>query len=265
MKLEEIYIKLRDAGIENYKLEAKIMCENISPDVLTGKEASQELIEALNKRIEGYPLQYIIGKWWFWDCEFEVNENCLIPRPDTEILVEQAVRRIKRNGSFIDLCTGSGCIAISILHTRKDLISKAVDLFPQTLNLAVLNAKKNNVDDRFFGICKDVLNPKDKIEGIYDAILSNPPYIRTSVIDTLSKEVLHEPRAALDGGIDGLDFYKAIIDIYIDSLTEDGFFAFEIGYDQGDDLIKLAKENKFACEIIKDYGGCDRVAILKKQ
>ncbi len=262
MKLEEINRCLKDAGIENYRYEAQILCETFSPATLHGENATGILTDALKKRINGYPLQYIIGKWWFWDCEFEVNENCLIPRPDTEILVEQVIKRMPEGGCFADLCTGSGCVAISVLHSRGDLTATAVEICSPTLSLAQKNAEKNGVADRFFAVQGDVLDESGRLCGRFDAIVSNPPYIRTQVIDTLSREVSYEPKIALDGGEDGLKFYRGIIENYEKSLKPEGFFAFEIGYDQGNDLRLIAKERGFYCEIIRDYGGCDRVAIL---
>ena len=220
---------------------------------------------ALKKREERIPLQYIIGKWDFYRQTYYVNENCLIPRSDTEILVEKTIEVLPQGARFLDLCTGSGCIAISILAEREDTSAVMVDKFPKTLEIAIKNAEFNSVSKRAEPILFDVLTDENILEGqMFDAIISNPPYIRPSVIETLSPEVKKEPYAALDGGEDGLIFYNKIVSDYSQFLKNGGLFIFEIGYDQAQDLMNIAKTNGFDCEIIKDYGGNDRVAILTR-
>ena len=266
MIFDELVCRLADAGIENARGEAEMLIEELLGLPLTfERDYCSELLEnAIKKRIEGYPLQYILGKWWFCRCEFEVNENCLVPRPDTEILVEQAANLLPDGARFADLCTGSGCIAISLCDLRQDISGVAVELYPKTLDLARKNAHRNNVSDRLNFICGDVLCGEGLDEQKFSAIISNPPYIRSEVIDTLSREVGYEPRAALDGGGDGLMFYRAIVEKYQRNLTDEGIFIFEIGYDQAEDIKRIARQNGFFCEIKKDLGGCDRMAILKK-
>ena len=223
------------------------------------------LMDAVQRRIARYPLQYIIGEWQFCNETYLVSPDCLIPRADTEILVEAAAELLPQGGRFIDLCTGSGCIAVSLLAARKDASGVAVDLYPNTLSLAVKNAERNDVADRFTGCLQDVLKP-DFMEkfGKFDLILSNPPYIPTEVVDTLAPEVGFEPRVALDGGNDGLIFYRSLVSRYPQFLTPSGKLILEIGYDQGDLLRGLAREHHLSCEIRKDFGGCDRVAILAR-
>jgi release factor glutamine methyltransferase len=193
-----------------------------------------------------------------------VDEDCLVPRPDTELIVELAEKMLPKNACFADLCTGSGCIAISVLDMRPDTLADAYELYPKTLDIAKKNANRNKVCERFFPILADVLKPDALGNKKYHAIISNPPYIRTEVIDTLETEVKKEPRAALDGGEDGLVFYRSIVKNFAKNLDENGFFLFEIGFDQGDDLKKIAANNGFFCEIKKDLGGCDRAAILRR-
>lgn len=262
MTFDEISLRLREAKIENYLGEARLLLEHFS-SLGEIDEAEQEAM--LSKRCEGYPLQYIIGKWWFCRCELEVNENCLIPRADTETIVEIARDMLPQGAKFADLCTGSGCIAIGLLDLRPDTFADAYELYPKTLELAQRNAKKNNVSDRFCGIMGDVLDRELLGDKKYSAIISNPPYIRTEVVDTLSEEVKREPRAALDGGEDGLVFYRAIVENYEQNLEDGGFFLFEIGYDQAEDLREIAALNGFSCEIRKDLCGNDRAAILYKK
>ena len=266
MTYKSICDKLQKSGIENRKIEARILIEEICGEFSEDKDyESPELICAIEKRCAHYPLQYIIGKWWFCRCEFEVNENCLIPRPDTELIVELAKKLLPSGAKFADLCTGSGCIAISILDLREDTEADAYELYPKTLELARKNAERNKVKDRFSAILGDVLSKELLTGKKYDAIISNPPYIRSNVLGTLSEEVQNEPRQALDGGEDGLVFYRAIIENFEDSLTDGGFFLFEIGYDQAESLISLAEDNGFDCRIFRDMGGNDRAAVLEKR
>lgn len=265
MTAEQIRAKLKENGIENDYIEAKLLIEEICGEYREDRDyGSSRLAEAVEKRCARYPLQYIIGKWWFCRCELEVNENCLVPRPDTELAVETAVKLLPKNACFADLCTGSGCIAISILDLRADTSADAYELYPKTLELAKRNAERNKVTERFSGILGDVLSPDLLGEKKYAAIISNPPYIRTADVNALEAEVKQEPRAALDGGEDGLLFYRAIVSNFAKNLDENGVFIFEIGYDQADDLCKIADLSGFSCEIKKDLGGCDRVAILRK-
>ncbi len=267
MTLDELTKRLCRAGIENSRGEAELLIEEYlaQPLSLSKDYDDKMLSDAVKKRACGYPLQYIIGKWWFCRCEFEVNENCLVPRPDTETVVEQAVKLLPLEARFADLCTGSGCIATALCDLRPDLCGAAVELYPKTLELAQKNAERNKVSDRISFICGDVLLGGVLGKEKYNAIISNPPYIKSEVIETLSQEVKHEPMAALDGGADGLIFYRAIVKKYQKNLTDDGIFIFEIGFDQAEELAGIAEKNGFLCEIERDLGGNDRVAILKKK
>ena len=254
MVTKEIKERLLAAGIENAAGEAALLCEQFSGDALES---------AVQRRCTHYPLQYILGEWWFWKETYEVNEHCLVPRPDTEHLVEKAISRLPQNARFLDLCTGSGCVAISVLASRPDTGAVAVDLFPETLALAERNAVRNGVQERFTGRICDVLQGCTFEQEAFDAILSNPPYIRAQAMKELSQEVCCEPQAALFGGEDGLDFYRAILQRWRTLLKKDGFFLFEIGYDQGEEIKALAAEHGLAATIFRDYGGNDRVALLQ--
>lgn len=267
MKYDEIAKILADAGVQNARFEAAILIEELCGErVCESQEYDDILLEdALEKRAGGYPLQYIIGKWWFARSEFEVDENCLIPRPDTECVVEEAVKLLPQNASFADLCTGSGCIAVSVADLRPDTRGVAVDLYPKTLDIAKRNARRNNVADRLDFVLGDVLSGEVLGEEKFSAIISNPPYIRRGVIDSLSREVSYEPRAALDGGEDGLVFYRAIVGKYQKNLDTGGRFILEIGYDQTEDIRAIAEENGFSCNVKKDLGGNYRVAVLEKR
>ena len=262
----EICQALKGAEIENYGLEARLLIEELCGSFSEDRDYDSEaLIKAVDKRCTHYPLQYILGKWWFARCEFKVNENCLIPRADTELIVELAMKRLPQNARFADLCTGSGCIAIATLDLRPDTEADAYELYPDTLALAEENARINSVEARFSPHLGDVLEAGLLGAKKYAAILSNPPYIRSDVVPTLEREVLTEPAVALDGGEDGLIFYRAIVENFADNLEEDGFFLFEIGYDQGEDIKNIAEGYGFTCEVFKDLGAQDRAALLRKK
>ena len=266
MTANEIRERLKACGIENYVLETEILIEELCGSLAEDVDySSEKLASAVEKRCVRYPLQYIIGRWWLARCEFFVDESCLVPRPDTETIVELAVKHLPKNACFADLCTGSGCIAISILDLRPDTVADAYELYPNTLEMAKKNAAHNKVEERFTPVLGDVLQKATLGEKKYSAIISNPPYIRTDVIDTLEIEAKTEPRAALDGGEDGLIFYREIVKNFAENLEDGGFFLFEIGFDQANDLKNIADENGFACEIFKDLGGCDRAALLCKK
>ncbi len=273
MTYNQICMLLEKADIENYRGEAAMLvCHfcGVSRAELFGlydrEFDSEQLAEAVRKRCEEkYPLQYILGYWDFYHESYRVTEDTLIPRQDTEKLVELAIKIMPEGARFIDLCTGSGCVAISTLASRPDCTAVAVDLFPKTLEIARENAEHNGVGERLGFMQADVLEPSfmDNLSR-FNCILSNPPYIESSVIGTLAPELFFEPEAALDGGDDGLDFYRTIIGSYGKYLTDDGMMLLEIGYDQGKAVGALAAENGYYCEIYKDYGGNDRVAYLQK-
>ncbi len=272
MTYRQLCALLQEAQIENAEWDALCLMEHflsLTPSLLRAAPdrnyENENLEDAVRRRLSHEPLQYILGEWDFYRQKYEVSPDCLIPRSDTEILVENAIRLLPVRAHFADLCTGSGCIAISTLAERPDTTAVALEKFPATLVLAMRNATKNRVDNRFCGILDDVLNaPKKMIEHApFDAILSNPPYIPTADIEELSPEVHAEPMVALDGGNDGLIFYRAILKNYAPLLKKEGFFLFEIGYDQANDLTALAKEHNFAhVRIIRDLGGRDRVVYI---
>lgn len=272
MTYNEICMALAGAEIENNRGEAAMLichfCGINKAELLTRRDEdfdSEALKDALKRRCEHYPLQYILGFWDFCHETYRVTENTLIPRQDTEKLVELAVKLMPQGSRFIDLCTGSGCVAVSTLAARGDCMAVAVDLFEQTLEVARENAERNGVGDRLGFIASDVLKPEFMDElGKFDCILSNPPYIETEKIGFLDEELSFEPEAALDGGDDGLDFYRAIIGSYGRYLTDGGIMLLEIGCDQAKAVTAISHANGFKCEVYKDFGGNDRVAYLTK-
>ena len=256
MPFEEIVATLRAAGIDNAFGEARMLAERFE-----GKALSM----AIEKRLTHYPLQYILGEWGFYRETYEVNEHCLVPRSDTEILVDAAIRTLPCAARFLDLCTGSGCIAVSVLASRPDTTAVAVDLFPETLALAGRNAARNGVAERATFLEADVMQmPSEALfpRGSFDAILSNPPYIPDAVVPTLQAEVGFEPAAALCGGEDGMDFYRAILLKWTPLLKAGGRIFFEMGYDQGEAICALAKSHGFSCTVMQDFGKHDRVEVL---
>ena len=212
--------------------------------------------DAVAQRIRRVPLQHILGTADFFGMRFFVSPDCLIPRPDTEILVEEACRLLPTGAHFADLCTGSGCIALSVLAHRPDTTALAVDISPAALAIAKKNADALGLSDRVTFLLADVLSSDIALPAY---ILSNPPYIQSEVIPTLAPELAHEPALALDGGSDGLLFYRDML-----SRFSPKAFLFEIGYDQGEAISALGKERGYAVRIVRDLGGCDRVALLTK-
>lgn len=251
-KKERIAGRLRAAGIEAAAFEAAQLCTL----------AEAQIPAAVEKRIAGVPLQYILGEWEFYGLTFYVGEGVLIPRPDTEILVEQALCFLKdRPGAnVLELCAGSGCVAVTIAKYA-DAAVTAVELSPQAFcylqkNIALHSVPVQAVQgDLFAGVA-----------GAFDLILANPPYIRTGELDALSREVKHEPMLALDGGSDGLRFYRAIAELYRDNLAAGGRLLLEIGYDQRAEVTAIlagAGYQNIIC--FRDYGGNDRVISAEKQ
>lgn len=273
MTLTELIKRLSACGIENAADEARLLASHVTGlDAVTLRAMTDQPLPDPDGRLERLvarrearePLQYLLGSWSFWRQEYEVSPDCLIPRADTEVLVDYAARHLPQGARVLDLCTGSGCIAVSLLCERPDLTGVAVELYESTLALAQRNAVRNGVsEDRLTLLQGDVLRG-DFLDGLgtFDAILSNPPYIPTATVATLAPELAYEPHAALDGGEDGLVFYRRMLQSdYRAALNEQGFFAFEIGYDQGDALRALAGED--GCAIVRDLGGCDRVAVIR--
>lgn len=228
-----------------------------APDCI--KQAYEVL---LSKRISGVPVQYLLGIQSFMGYDFFVNPHVLIPRADTEVLVNEALKLTKQNASVLDLCTGSGCIAISCKLERNDISVSASDISEETLSIAQLNADYNKAEIRFFrGDLFDAVNEK------YDVIISNPPYIETEEIEKLESNVKdYEPRRALDGGSDGLDFYKRIFENSGEYLVNAGIIAVEIGCNQADAVKSIAEKNGFEdIKVIKDLSGLDRVVTAKRR
>ena len=257
-----LYIKdkLKKQGIENYAFEAKIIAEY-------AQNNAEKTEEILNRRAKREPLQYILGEWEFYGDEYKLNSDCLIPRPETEFLVEYIINNAPRNANLLDLCCGSGCIAISALKRRADLKAVAVDISQGAIETAKENAEKNGVSDRISFFCLDVIKDYKKIIGLngsIDLIAANPPYLtksETEQIKTEKAELSYEPERAFFGGKDGLDFYRFIIGSYSRSYKSDTVTVFEVGKNQYKSVISMFEQINFASGIILDYQKIERVVI----
>lgn len=237
-------------------------------------DLEQRYISYLDKIIEGKPIQYITHKQEFMGLYFYVDENVLIPQPDTEILVEKTIRIVTANNKLLsqnikilDLCTGSGAIAVSLenyLQNKCNIEIYASDISEKAIDVAKRNAKENNAKVKF--IISDMFQNIE--ENNFDIIVSNPPYIEKATITTLSKEVQNEPHLALDGGIDGLDFYRIIAKEGYKHLKSGGYILVEIGYNQKESVSNIFKEyvDKYIeIKCVKDLNEQDRVIEVKRR
>lgn len=229
-------------------------------------ESNEEaLISSIERRRSREPLQYVLGEVGFYNEIYKVTRDCLIPRQDTEMLVDYAVRHLREGAHFLDLCTGSGCVAISTLCATAATTAEGVDISGAAIEIAKENARINGVSDRLRLTVADVLELSYPEQSL-DAVLSNPPYVTEVAYSTLEPELYFEPRIALiGGGEDGADFYRAITKSFISAIKPNGFIAFEIGYDQSHALSEIAREHGLDCEIIRDLEGLCRVAVLRRR
>ena len=216
-----------------------------------------DYLDLLSQRGKLVPVQYLTGEAWFYGYSFKVNQHVMIPRQDTEILVEEALKRIKSGMKILDLCTGSGCILLSILK-EASVLGVGTDISQEALLVAELNRKRLGVHTSW--IRSDLF---ENVEGRFHMILSNPPYIPSAVIPKLEPNVRrYEPLLALDGREDGLYFYKKIVDEARSHLSPGGWLCLEIGYDQKDCLKNMLKRYGYTkVKIIKDLAGNDRVVV----
>ncbi len=227
-------------------------------------EAWQAEIERIVSRREtGEPLAYILEKSWFYGLPFHVTSDCLIPQADTEIVTEKLISHLSDGARFADICTGSGCIALAALSQTKNTHAVGFDLSEGALAVARKNAERFSLTERFTAVHADVFAPDFLADaGMFDVIVSNPPYIRSDVIPSLSEEVLAEPHMALDGGEDGLLFYRRLLDVCPAHIKKGGRLLLEIGYDQRQDLQSLCRERNLFCEFYSDFGGNNRVCAV---
>jgi len=262
---------LQAAGIEEAALDARLLLEAVCGtnrnDLLVhgeqpvAPEAEEKYLNWIRQRAEHIPLQQLTGEQGFMGLTFSVNEHVLIPRQDTEILVEEVLKELHDGMRVLDMCTGSGCILLSLLHYSNDCEGLGVDLSAEALEVAGRNVLKvltpEKAEHAHF-LQSDLF---EKVEGKFEIIVSNPPYIASAEVDRLMPEVRdHEPRMALDGTEDGLEFYRRIIAEAGQYLVSSGMLFFEIGYDQGQAVSELMREHGYReVQVVQDYAGLDRV------
>ena len=258
--------KLQNAGIDEAALDARLLLEYVCDtdrntllvhgERPVSEEEQSRYEEYIEKRERHVPLQYITGEQEFMGLSFQVNENVLIPRQDTEILTEEALRELSDGMDVLDMCTGSGCILLSLLKYTNDCHGVGVDISEKALEVAEENNRRLGKDAVFLQS-----NLFEKVEGKFDVIVSNPPYIRSDVIPTLMEEVkTYEPMSALDGREDGLYFYREIVKQAGGYLNRGGKLFFEIGCEQAEDVSKLLTDAGYKeVQVVKDLAGLDRV------
>ena len=262
---------LQSAGIEEAALDARLLLEAVCGtdrnDLLVhgeqpvAPEAEEKYLNWIRQRAEHIPLQQLTGEQGFMGLTFSVNEHVLIPRQDTEILVEEVLKELHDGMRVLDMCTGSGCILLSLLHYSNDCEGLGVDLSAEALEVAGRNVLKvltpEKAEHAHF-LQSDLF---EKVEGKFEIIVSNPPYIASAEVEKLMPEVRdHEPRMALDGTEDGLYFYRRIIEEAGKHLVSSGMLFFEIGYDQGQAVSELMRTEGYCdVQVVQDYAGLDRV------
>lgn len=260
-------------GIQTPELDADLIImhvldidktELITKDIEVADAVAIEVNAYINRRLNGVPVQYIIGKCEFMSLDFLVNKDVLIPRADTEILVEAIIQRYqstKKPVRILDIGCGSGCIGVSLAKYLENALITEVDISRLALNISKINAQRNNVDNQIsYELC-DITKGMPDLGFIPDCIVSNPPYIKNEDLKSLQTEVVHhEPLTALDGGVDGLDFYRCIIKSA--ELTDGGILAFEVGIGQSNEVAGMMSRAGYSdIEIIPDLAGIDRVVI----
>ena len=268
--------QLAEAGVNSPRLDSEIILAhtlNLSRTDLWTQDKrvlseSEKKIAKKNveRRLNREPVSLIVGHQEFWSLDFVVDGNVLTPRPETELIIETALNCISSHTArILDLGTGSGALAVTMAKEVPECKVSAIDIDPNALSIAKENAVRHGVADRIEFVCVDLI--KSAWSGCFSIILSNPPYIKSADIKKIMPEVQnYEPEKALDGGITGLAFYRAIIPMAIDRLEENGFLILEIGHDQADEVTALL--NNFSCyqniKVIQDYSGYDRVVKAQK-
>lgn len=251
---------ITDAAIDAWYLMAHVFNINRASYLLNNgqtapEEKGAEFLKLVGERAEHIPLQHLTGTQEFMGLEFEVNKDVLIPRQDTEVLVEE-VLKVSQGKSVLDMCTGSGCIIISLAKLGRIAKATGVDVSENALKTAARNAVHNHAEIEYLQS-----NLFEKVKGSYDIIVSNPPYIPTAVVETLMPEVKnHEPVLALDGSADGLEFYRRISSDAKSHLKPGGLLFFEIGHDQAEKVVGILSEEGYSEIVVKkDLSGLDRV------
>ena len=272
MTLREITDRLRAAGVPDAGFDGLILASFFTgrsrASLMADRDAdliSPELQRAVARRERREPLQYIVGEWEFMGLPFEVGPACLIPRQDTELLCRVAIDLLPAGGRMLDMCTGSGCVAVAAAVLRPDARVSAADKYRDALDAAKLNCEKNGVADRVELFVHDVTEPLPADVGLFDMIASNPPYIPADEFKKLEPELSFEPRFALTDGGDGLSLIKAVFENCSPALTENGSIAVEHGADQGEAVRRIALEAGLVPRTLRDLGGRERVTAAAKK
>lgn len=232
----------------------------ISKDLVIGKDDIKIINQAISRRKNSEPLQYILGSWDFYDLSFYVGDGVLIPRPETEMLVDFALEKIKDIESPViyDLCAGTGCIGLTIAKHRKDAKVFLFEKEENAFSYLVKNKEKYELNNATVIKC-DIFNFDFSEIPLCDVLLSNPPYIESDEICDLQSEVLFEPISALDGGKDGLAFYRVICDKWLKQVKNNGFIAFECGEEQSKPICDIFKSKTSSFEVLFDFNNIDRI------
>lgn len=238
----------------------------LPPDEEVSSETEEKITQAAIKRVKGEPLQYIIGEWEFYGYRFKLGEGVLIPRQETELLVEKVLPFVNKDSIVIDLCSGSGCIPVAI-SKKSGAKCYGVEISEEAASYFTQNIILNNCENKVFCIQGDVLNTTaellEKLPKKCQVITANPPYLTAEEMENLQKEVRHEPELALYGGNDGLDYYRVIFEKWKGLLEKDGIFAVETGDSQGGKVKDIMEASGFECTIYSDYHGIQRLVAGK--
>ena len=273
--IKEAYLDLKSKNIKSALLDSEILMskaikENrsnvlLNPNRILSNQDYENFRELISNRLQFKPIAYLTGKKSFWKHEFEINDKVLIPRPDTEIIIEEILQiyKNKKNIKFLEVGVGSGCIILSILNERKSFLGNGVDLSKDCISICKLNAIKLGVQNRLKLFKTDIDNFS---LGKYDLIISNPPYIKKLDLKKLDKDVInYEPKLALDGGLDGLSIIRKVINKSSELIKLNGKLIIEIAYDQKEMVIDILRNNGFFInKVVKDLSKNDRCIISTK-
>ncbi len=276
MTFREIFQKasgqLKDAGIESNVLDAEVIISHVADierhrilidaDKEVDFSLQEEIFRLIEKRCKNIPVSYLTGYREFYSLNFEVNENVLIPRPETELLVDMAIYHAPQKGSVLDLCTGSGCVAISLKHSRRDLSVSASDISPDAIECARVNCEAILGEGEIEFRQGDLFSPWR--EDLFDAIISNPPYVNPGIKNTLQQDLTYEPSIALYCDDEGRSIIRKIIEESSQYLSESGIVMLEIGSDMKSFVVELGRENGYGVMILNDFSGLPRIATFRK-
>ena len=269
----DLRARLKKAGVEEATQASREMVCSVSGKtkeelvrdggLYAPPEVERAAYDLAQRHLDGEPVAYLIGEWEFYGLPLDISPSVLIPRPDTEVLAQQVIEKAKElpECRVLDLCAGSGCIGLALAANVPHARVLLGELDEDALKICRQNTRRNNLTARVSSVRIDALEKPSRNLGEFHIIVSNPPYIPTQDIETLDTSVKdHEPRLALDGGADGLDFYRSIVEKWRDALTKNGMLAFEVGIGQADEVLRIMRANGFGdVQILKDLNGIPRV------